>query len=470
MRVISCSVQNFGSYKSLEFNFEDQGLTLIQGATGSGKSTLCDIIPWILFGKTAKDGGVDEIRSWQSNDLTYGSLLLDSGVNIVRIRGNKANDLYFSTVPMAIQRGKDLNDTQKLINNLLGLSAEQYLSGAYLHEFSQTAQFFTTTAKNRRAICEQIVDLTLAKKLQEKTSTYKKELSIGINKLHSKQLTIKSNLELLQRMKQAEKTKASTWEVNHKKTIEYTGACYDKFEKNRKKIISNSCKACGTVLAEPQEVIDTSENPYATKLIEIEKEENPHSGAVKDFTDELNDYNAKLLELEAQYIAYGSDYSDLDTLEDVVSTLRSTLISNTIKYVESQTNDLLIKHFDAEIKVEFETTDNDKLEVSIQKDGNICSYTQLSKGQRQLLKLCFSVSIMQAVQNQQGVKFDQIFLDEALSGLDDTLKIKAFRLFAELATVYNSVFVIDHSTGLKELFDNKHTVELINGFSYIQAS
>jgi len=59
VKILSCVLENFASYERLEFDFSPQGLTLIEGPTGSGKSTLCDAIPWILFGRTAKDGALD---------------------------------------------------------------------------------------------------------------------------------------------------------------------------------------------------------------------------------------------------------------------------------------------------------------------------------------------------------------------------------------------------------------------------
>ena len=188
MKVWSCQLENFASYKELDFQFDETGLILISGPTGSGKSTLCDALPWILFSKTAKGGTVDEIINWTSEEPTKGTVFVtvpEGDFIITRIRGKKAkdNDLYFAdrNFPGNVTRGKDLNDTQLLINNLLGLTAELYLSGSYFHEFSQTAQFFTTTPKNRRTICEQIVDLSLAKKLQtntkDNTKTVKESLS-----------------------------------------------------------------------------------------------------------------------------------------------------------------------------------------------------------------------------------------------------------------------------------------------------
>jgi ABC-type Mn2+/Zn2+ transport system ATPase subunit len=75
---------------------------------------------------------------------------------------------------------------------------------------------------------------------------------------------------------------------------------------------------------------------------------------------------------------------------------------------------------------------------------------------------------MQAVQNHHGVKFDQIFLDEALDGMDDALKIKAFGLLQTLEQSYESVFVVEHNQELKARFESSYIVRLINGKSEIE--
>lgn len=46
--------KNFASFRELEFDFSNKGLTLIAGPTGSGKSTLLDAPSWCLFGVTSK--------------------------------------------------------------------------------------------------------------------------------------------------------------------------------------------------------------------------------------------------------------------------------------------------------------------------------------------------------------------------------------------------------------------------------
>jgi DNA repair exonuclease SbcCD ATPase subunit len=108
------------------------------------------------------------------------------------------------------------------------------------------------------------------------------------------------------------------------------------------------------------------------------------------------------------------------------------------------------------------------LEVGITKDGNQASFSQLSKGQRCMLKLCFGVAVMQAVQNHHGLSFNVAMFDEALDGLSDTLKMKAVRMLESLTPTYGSVFLVEHSETVKVLVDNKYNVELVNGASQIE--
>jgi DNA repair exonuclease SbcCD ATPase subunit len=464
VRIISVELENFASYEKLEFNFENQGLTLIQGPTGVGKSTLCDSVAWCLFGITAKDGKADEILPWGTRKATKGRIILDNGIIINRSRG--PNDLSFSDNGMFV-RGKDMNDTQKMINSTLNITPDLYLSGAYFHEFSQTAQFFNTTAKSRRELCEQIVDLSLSNKLQTKINETKKIIGKEIHELSIRITTIKSNIVLLDRMQLQESTKYEKWEDSHKKTVDYVANLYEKFENNRTRVVHKECPTCKTILEKPKKINDKSPNPHADRLEELLKETNPHEGAAKDYTNEISNSKDTLHAHELKQTQLNSEYSDLEMLEDVLRAFRSTLIQNTISYIENNTNELLIKHFDAEIAVSFIATDADKLDVDIRKDGNTCSYAQLSKGQRQLLKLCFGIAVMKSVSNHSGVGFNTVFFDEALSGLDENFKNKAFKMLEELSLCHENVLVIDHSEGFKTLFPNTYDVRLVNGRSQI---
>jgi len=496
MKITQVFATNFASYKEINFDFSNQGLCLIEGPTGSGKSTLCDLIPWALFSRTAKGGSVSEVLSWPGDKVTTADITLSTGQTIHRSRGPKSgdNDLLILSPDGDIYRGKDLNDTQKLINNLLGFDAELYLSGAYFHEFSQTVQFFTTTAKNRRTICEQIVDLELAKKLQLNTSEQIKVIHPQVSKLMSDSYTLNSNIELLERLQIAETTKVNDWENSRKlKLLKLENQC-EFFENTRwakiekleddciKELKQDICKECGSIKikgaghiskckARYNVMVDeerTKENPFYEYIAVLKNDINPHLGGAKDYSDELYSKKDELGENELQLERLQQQYTDLELLKDVVNDFRSALVKNTISQLEHQTNELLTDHFDAEIRVRFQVEEADKLEVEITKDGNLCSYTQLSKGQRQLLKLCFGVSVMKSISNHNGINFGQIFFDEALDGMDDNVKIKSFSLFTSLSTQYESVFVVDHSEAIKSMFTKEHSVRLVDGHSQIE--
>jgi DNA repair exonuclease SbcCD ATPase subunit len=524
MRIINAKVQNFASYKELNFDFDEQGLCLIQGPTGSGKSTLCDIIPWVLFGVTAKNGGVDEIRSWNNDEHTEGRVYLqinNTTYGIYRIRG-KSNDLYYSEESKEYIRGKDLSDTQKQINKLLGMDADTYLSGAYYHEFSKTAQFFTTTAKNRRLICEQIVDLILAKNLQLKTAENKKTLSNDSLKLEQNIKTLELTLShISDSMITAEKN-YTDFDKNKANKLEQLADLHIKWQEKRTKDILETtqkleslehnlainagviksckallndevCKECGTHLDnETRQNINSMElerthrlsnykkikedlqkitnqiNPY-DKQIEIEqKTENNHYGVLTKLGVKFEKTEVELELANQEYKDLKTKLADIELLIEVIEAYRASQIANNISFIENKTNEYLSNYFDAEIKVVFDVKAADKLEVGIFKDGNECVYTQLSKGQRQLLKLCFSISVMECIQNAKGIKFNSIFLDEALDGLDDILKIKSYRLMQYLALQYSSVFIVEHNAELKALAEKKFIVSINNGVSTIE--
>lgn len=505
LQLISCHLQNFASYREVSFDFRNQGLTLIQGATGAGKSTLCDAVPWCLFGRTSKDGAVDEVVSWNANSTTCGSITVDiNGSHILIVRTRKPNDLYYCTSPdLTPRRGKDLNDTQKLINNLLGIDSSLYLSGAYFHEFSQTAQFFTTTAKNRRAICEQLVDLSLAKNLQLKLAEQKKEISTKIQKHEQSIQSYGEKIQYLARQNDFHE-KSKNFEANKAEAIgslvsliqsteakiksdEYFAEWSREIIQATKAIGKSICSECGgpknsqahSNISHMRHEFELESRDSARLKVNLEgyqralKKEQASENIYRDLIEKMALESTSIKEayskLKLELKEFNIELEDVELLSDIIVDFRGFIIKNTISNLEGHTNQLLEKHFDAEIRVLFDIEEADKLDVTIFKDGNQCVYTQLSKGQRQLLKLCFGVAVMSTISNRHGINFNAIFFDEALSGLDDTMKNKAFGLFKTLGLQYESIFVIDHSIEFKTLFDRQYTVQLINGSSVINA-
>lgn len=531
MKLLNLKVTNFGSHPTFEMDLSAQGLALIYGPTGSGKSTIMDMAAWTLFGCTAKGGNADEVRSWLNLDEpTVGELsvlLNDTIVTVKRTRAKGAkNDLFFNDSPAGnsdgnsdCKRGKDLGDTQKLLEARLGVTKELFLAGAYFHEFSRTGTFFVAKSNERRELLEHVADTRLATKLQQSTSESRREAKHALNdaaatfaraderarclaaqiersrkasllwsqKNEGEITFLQARIENFEKEKQSKietvKTKGDRWEEEHRKHLDKIVAKIDRT------VEIEPCAACGSggnvadkaeLLERLKEQVD-QENPYFPNIQVYEnmdnhyvsqleaklKETNPH-------TEELVYQEQHLAKAEAEVATMGSTLgalqsriSDLTYLYDISSELRGELVKRAVAEIEEATNGYLERYFESELKVTFNVS-SDEVEVEIQKNGHDCVYRQLSKGQRGLLKLCFAVSVMKAASNKAGVHFDCLFLDEALDGLDADLKVRAFSLFEEIEKEHASVLVIDHSQELHQLFAKRFKVSMESDVSSIE--
>lgn len=191
MNLGKAKATNFQSYPSLAFDYSGLGLALVTGITGSGKSTLLDLPAWTLFGITSKDSAADDVRAWGSeSETTTGEIEVHTpqgSLTVFRVRGKSShqNDFYWieHLAPDTKRRGKDANDTLKLLQERIGVTSELYLAGAYMHQFSTAEQFFIAKAKDRREALEKIADLSLPVRIAERASeerkVSKKELELA---------------------------------------------------------------------------------------------------------------------------------------------------------------------------------------------------------------------------------------------------------------------------------------------------
>jgi len=532
VRLLRTKLVNFASYAELEFSFENQGLSLIYGDTGAGKSTLLDAVSWILWGVTAKDGAVDDVRSWNSSEPTTGTLwfsLNNQTYHVTRIRGNpKQNDLLIN-YPNSIKRGKDITETQHLINALLNTTYEQYSTSAYYNEYSSTRNFFDSTAKQRKELFEKIADLSFSIKLAESVTESKKfikntqatELNTFNKLTGQRDQLMRTHSEAQQNIKQWEQTQqveilklkslSDSFETNKANEIKKQQDLFDNFEHKRAVTLAElntklydltnflehhtevNCSLCGTpdkkildaekeflslnnkkqlliAQSNPHQVnldkVKASINNVADKIQYLESQSNPFIKTLDTTDKQLKTVANTIIENEKTLKDLAHTLTSLNQLNDLNIQLRTELLKQNIQYIQNETNRYLETYFDAALRVQFEIKDDNLITV-LQKNGYECKYRQLSKGQKCLLRLCFSIAVMKATANNLGIKFNSLFFDEALDGLDTELKLKAFNLFTEIEKEYETILVIDHSPDLQNLFNKKYYVKLNNDHSEI---
>ena len=222
-------------------------------------------------------------------------------------------------------------------------------------------------------------------------------------------------------------------------------------------------------------------NPYGTQMNAELARSNPYYDQLESEKTRINPYEEQITKDATLLINISDDkdrltlelgtlearLSDLSFLYDISANLRGELLKQAVRSIEAHTNETLETHFDAEIRCSFVLDGADSLDVTIHKSGHECSYKQLSKGQRGLLKLAFTTSVMEASANKAGVHFSNLFFDEALSGLDAQLCVKAFALLQELSLEHESILVIDHDLTFQSLFDRKFKVTMTDDISRI---
>ncbi len=561
MRLLRAAVDNFCSYKHLEFSFDNQGLALLYGTTGAGKSTILDIPTFILFGQTAKGGKVDDVIPWGATEPTVGTIEVETQqgttIKVTRIRGAGKNDLFFEENGEKI-RGKDISDTQRIINAKICTDFSTYTTGAYLCDASASTLFFIAPAKARRELFEKITDLSLPAKLSERVQNAKKitkknqaDIQTAYDRAAGKIDSIGTYLERVA-------SDSDTWDRTHTEKLQKLQVLKDNFDKEKTSKIEvlrtktdvwdkakdkklhdlldkaiplairthmncdtpegyereiarlerEKCKACGGPKKENQDALDkyrkelsklekaienladtneriaqegayqnpytdllnnalTLENHYVEQLTEEMYRVNPYDAQWKRLSEDWAKANEEYLSTGKSLSEVTRKYKALTHLQDLASDLRGALLKSSVSQIEAKTNDILQTYFDGAFRVGF-TVSGDDLDISIQKSGHDCTYLQLSKGQRRLLTLSFSVAIMEATANNLGIHFDCLMLDEPTDGTDGELKLDAYRLFEDLASKHSTVLVIDHDKGLQNQFDKKFRVEMVGDHSELE--
>lgn len=546
MKILSANALNFSSYKEVSFDFENIGLSLVYGSTGSGKSTLQDLVPWVLFGKTSKNGNVSEVCRWSSEgQVTLGSLIIDLNdkhIKIVRKRGSsQQNDLYWSTEGSnELIRGKDLADSQNKLNGLIKQSYDLFCQSFYYNEFSETRNFFYDKPKQQRELLENIANLDLPVRVlqavQEAKKKNNKEVLDFSNKINNISYKIEHYQELILKSKtncaKYEKSKdmrikalrvlQKNFQNDKDKEIEELGEKSFFYEEEKKTAINsiidkmdfigqrandvqidhNKCTSCGQILNEEsslkykEQQLKDRFNDYSRQLVLAQSTANPYLEQLKRAEKREDHYLSEIVKLKSEvnpYIDEGSDLeqtleenkdkldknrkllealnyriSCLNQLQDLSFELRGVLLENSVCNIENKTNSLLSNYFESEFSIKLQLDGKDSLEVCIIKNGYKCAYTQLSKGQRCLLSLCFSLSIMKETSNKSSTTLNLVCFDEALDGMDTTLKIKAFGLFQDLNKEYSSILIAEHDPEFQELFTNRYKVTLVADESKIQ--
>jgi DNA repair exonuclease SbcCD ATPase subunit len=175
----SVKAENFQSWASLEFDVQN-GITLITGynyddntAEGAGKSAILNAICWGLFGEIPKDTKMDDVIK-QGEKSCFVKVELSNGLVVQRSR--KPNDLTLTTESGTI-RGKDIKETQKLVERYSGFTYETFLQSVYFAQNS-LVKFILLNEDGKAKILSQIADLSSFDEARKKAHDLAREANL----------------------------------------------------------------------------------------------------------------------------------------------------------------------------------------------------------------------------------------------------------------------------------------------------
>ncbi|WP_372595015.1 AAA family ATPase, partial [Actinotalea sp.] len=188
----------FAGTHTIEFaDLAASGLFLLEGPTGSGKSTLIDAIVFAIYGKVAsRDASEDRLRSDHASpqDETFVDLVLETGAGIYRVRRSPAYQrpkqrgtgttlqqaqvrLWRLTSPDA-PTGDVLSiradEAGAELRRAVGLDREQFVQTIVLPQ-GEFANFLRADPESRRGLLQQVFGTEVYERLQQRLERMRAE-------------------------------------------------------------------------------------------------------------------------------------------------------------------------------------------------------------------------------------------------------------------------------------------------------
>ncbi len=173
MRLLKLQIKNFISIKQASIDFEElnDGVFLISGPTGSGKSSMLDAIHWVLFGKTLSSNRATvtkEIRSTYApaNEDTVVTLTFNQDkidykvVRTLKRDGGTAVQLFAPGI--IYDKVKEANEH---LEKIIGLTVKQFDQMVMLEQ-GNFSKFLLADSRTRAEILRDIFDTQLFKDIE----------------------------------------------------------------------------------------------------------------------------------------------------------------------------------------------------------------------------------------------------------------------------------------------------------------
>ena len=154
MKLISVEAINFLCYKHINFNFVD-GVWLITGKNGAGKSSIFDMVCFAVYGKTR--GDLDSVVKIGEKECIVRLKFKSDDSNIYkvvrkRVLNKKSSLLLFNLRNKKLKLTRpNIVETQSKIESIIGFNFDMFISSAYFGQ-ERITNFMSKTPKERKVL------------------------------------------------------------------------------------------------------------------------------------------------------------------------------------------------------------------------------------------------------------------------------------------------------------------------------
>lgn len=214
--------------------------------------------------------------------------------------------------------------------------------------------------------------------------------------------------------------------------------------------------------AETEREIEAGErvSPYGHMISDTEAKIVHFKERAKEMARKTAEYDTTLESLRFWETAFGN------------SGIKSFILDSVTPFLTERANFYLSKLAGSRISVEFETQTalksgekREKFSINVRNLDGGGVYALNSGGEKKRVDLAIYFALQDLVASRANKKFNVVFCDEAFDALDESGMESVMSLLRDISEEKSSVFVVTHSSALKNSFSNAITIRKSDGLS-----
>lgn len=514
------------SWKHAKFDFSDNGIVLLVGQNGSGKSSVFEALLWALYGQTLRGLKNDEVVNTKAKKNCCVKLELQFGDVAYQICRYRKHEKFGNSV-FLFKNGEDVSvfgqkSVQEQIEQLLGLDVVSF-SNAVLFGGGFAKSFLSLTDSEQKAIFDKLVglekfDLALSivkEELKQHNSTVRDleaMLSSCVNNIERTTESLQTVYDNYKNFEQnrAEELKQLTEELNksvsereelvrlYEANLEQSKNLKAKLQELEAQKSKSICKYCKQPLPFSKQAeldklqqelrkLELSVVSVEHKIGFLEKTIEDLQNRISRKQSEKNGFKSLLLELKQDLESLESQQKELQTklseAEELTKVyefwikgfgnegIKSYMLDTLLPKLQEETNNYLSNFFSGDFKVLFSGTIQlksgelrNRMKLEVHHSGEQFVQKAPSSGERRAIDL----SVLWALHNLAKSKANWInveFYDEVFDTLDEDNREKALAVLFSRAK-HSNVWVVSHSYDLKNYpFGVVYVFDKKDGFS-----